>query len=235
MAPQADHLFTYVTAIGEIRNFLRQSHRIQFDNLSAAIQQLSNAFLQPKTIRIRQTFGAGFDRRHERFNLLHAFAQFDFQRRAFLLTHLLEFVERLVQRAVQCIDYSLVDPVTGRLQRARNAGEEVDVEFTCDIEVLLQLLQRVDVAGDERTVQFVGELRGSFEADGDVNTSARETRADPFFDRWFEGGELRTGAQMDVEKPIVDGFQVDGDGEVLTRYRTLAISGHRFHCLVLCT
>ena len=112
------------------------------------------------------------------------------------------------------------------MQRARNASEHVDVQFTADIEVLLQLLQRVDVAGDERAVQFVRKLGRSFETDGDVDTPARETRTDPFFDQRVRERRARTGAQVNVEKPIVDGFQVDGDGEVLTRHRPLAISGH---------
>jgi hypothetical protein len=41
-----------------------------------------------------------------------------------------------------------------------------------DIEILLQLFQRTDVAGDERPIQFVSDLRGSFHADGDVNAAA---------------------------------------------------------------
>src|SRR5687768_18333750 len=44
---------------------------------------------------------------------------------------------------------------------------------------------------------------------------------------------------MNVEETIVYGFEVNGDGEVLARNRTLTISGHRFHLfctlyLVLC-
>ena len=73
-------------------------------------------------------------------SILHAFAQFVFQRRAFLLAHLLEFVERLVQRAVQCVDYSRRFRYG---QVTAGASEQVDIQFTCDIEVLLQLLQRV--------------------------------------------------------------------------------------------
>ena len=88
------------------------------------------------------------------------------------------------------------------------------------------MLQRVDVSGDERAIELVSELRRSFQADRNVNTSARKPRADAFFDRGLECGELLSGTKVNVEETIVDGLEVNGDGEVVTRDCTLAISGH---------
>ena len=67
---------------------------------------------------------------------------------AFLLAHFLEFVEGLVQCLFESGDHSLVDAVAGGLECAGNAGEDVDIELAGDIEILLQLFQGVDVAGD---------------------------------------------------------------------------------------
>ncbi len=104
------------------------------------------------TISISETRGGRFDHRDERFDLSHAIAQFVFESFAFLLAHLLEFVERLVQCLFETGDHSFVDAVTGRLKCARNSGEDVDVQFSGDVEILLQLLQGVDVAGNQRAI-----------------------------------------------------------------------------------
>src|SRR5689334_22092159 len=64
---QADHLFTHVTTVRKVSNFLRQPHRIDFDDLPAAVQQFANAFLQTQPVSICETGGRGFDYGHERF------------------------------------------------------------------------------------------------------------------------------------------------------------------------
>src|SRR6185369_13695851 len=46
MAAQTYHLFTDVTAVCEISDFLGQTHRIDLDDLSTTVQQLTDPFLQ---------------------------------------------------------------------------------------------------------------------------------------------------------------------------------------------
>src|SRR5215207_1792578 len=57
MAEQTDHLLAYVTSIRKISNFLGQPHRIDFDNLTAAVEQLSDTLLQAQAIGIGETGG----------------------------------------------------------------------------------------------------------------------------------------------------------------------------------
>src|SRR5215207_8246277 len=116
MAAQADHLLTHVAAICEVSNFLGQSHRINLDKLSAAIEQFPNTLLEAETICISKTCRRCFDNWYECFDLQHALAQLVSECFTFLLAHLLQFGQRLVQRLVQGGSHSFVDAVACRLE-----------------------------------------------------------------------------------------------------------------------
>jgi hypothetical protein len=59
------HLFTYITTIREVSYFLGQPYRIDLNQLSTAIQQFSDALLQPQAISIGEPGGGAFDNRNE--------------------------------------------------------------------------------------------------------------------------------------------------------------------------
>src|SRR5215217_6318123 len=176
MAAQSDHLLTHVAAIGKVGNFLGQSCRVDLNHLPAAIQQFSNSFLQAQAICIGETGRGGLYHRNERLNLLHAFTQLVLESLTFLHAHLFEIVQGLVQCLFERCRHSFIDAVARRLQRTGNSRDYVDVELPGDIEVLLKLLQRIHVTGDEWTVQFVSDLRRSLHTDCDVHTAARQSR-----------------------------------------------------------
>ena len=113
---QPNHLFTHVTAIRKVGDFLGQSHGIYLNDLTTAIQQFTNPFLQSQAISIRETCGRGLNDRNERFDLLHTFTQFLLECFTFLLAHLLKLVESLVQGAFECTGDSVVDAVASRLK-----------------------------------------------------------------------------------------------------------------------
>src|SRR6266545_3488576 len=98
MAPQPNHFFAHVAAVGKIRNFLGQPCGIDLDQLTVAAQQLSNPLLQSRTISINQSRRGVFDCRNESVYLIYPLRHFLPERLTFLRAHVFEFSKGFGER-----------------------------------------------------------------------------------------------------------------------------------------
>src|ERR1700674_4727479 len=171
MAPEPDHLFTYVAAIGKISNFLGQPRGIDLYHLSIPTQQLSYSLLQAGSISIHQPGGGALNRGNQRINPFDTFSHLQTKCLSFLRAHAFEFVEGLGQSLFNSGYYIVAQRISSGLKSTWQPREHVNVQFAGNTKLLLHLAQRIDVTGNQRSIQLIGRLRSLLEVDGNINPS----------------------------------------------------------------
>ena len=66
------------------------------------------------------------------------------------------------------------------------AHERVDIKFTGQIELFLNIAQGIDITGKQRTINFIRDFADPIEGDIHIHAATRNTSADLAFDYDFE-------------------------------------------------
>src|SRR4029453_3898394 len=126
-----------------------------------------------------------------------AFGEFHAKRLTFLLSHSFEIIQCLIYCLFKGSNHPFINAVAAGNQSTGYPCKNIDVQYALNTEFLLQLLQGLNVAGDERAVQLVGNLPSSFKAHCDISPASSQTRRNATFNSRLNRSELGADSQMD--------------------------------------
>ena len=92
------------------------------------------------------------------------------------------------------------------------------------------MLQRLNIALQERFVDFDGHIagRGGVHADENIDLTAADMRLDSGFDSVFDKEETARQAHGGIEITVVDAFELYGDLQTVDRSGGAAVARHAF-------